>query len=752
MIRFLCPGIAVFLLFAPPSARAQTADAPSSGRSPFVPQIKFELLDKSFAIGGIEGDAVHEARFKITATTGGMRAGDGTFGEKMVGFRVPVPKIVEGGAGVFGVAGDDAPGAPRIVMTQPLTDENGVALGKVVSGMRLDVVQLAYAGATLPEEEREIEGAWNELDSSESWTEPRIRTLGEAQDVTYRMSFERAGKQVPIVGHKMKFGTSGIAGRLWRRDYGPDLDGDGAPDGDYIYANFVLPDSGHSALFGTLAPADVAHFTRWQPRFTRGKNGVYTADLTPRFDPRFVVDALLTELADTNAYGAEGGLNGENSPRVLQPRRLQLEKIGPPAPVNWDRTTVARLLRDIEKPRCAALLRGLYFGAHRTHALPTDAGWKLLVKAANASKPGSRRWFLLMSLRGFAGLRTENVPPEQGFAAYRALFDGADRAPKARTQTIVRAALADFVNTTPLGFGQYKLFATSGDNEATTAAWNAYSQSQNWPLKGAERADKPLWALKWNKVGITNDLARHIARQSETIQNASLDWRFAAASALSAGGQHAAAFELWKPLKNELGANDLDRLNIVYERLMQHAQWLSSTRGSPSGGKALQPSITAQEAEVLRRNLAQERTQKWNFGWAERLDVAPNAARMRIARQLLARPHDKMTESEIMRAIHSMFARAFEDGREPPANRSAANATGVLARGLLTRPAISRDNQWKARLLLAGLLERMERRAEASEVLAAPFGTPTKDETDLFERVQMARRAISSQTAATANG
>ena len=67
------------------------------GRSAFVPMLQLELLDKSFAIGGIEGDAAHEARFQITATMGGMRVGDGTWGEKMVGFRVPVPRIVRGG-------------------------------------------------------------------------------------------------------------------------------------------------------------------------------------------------------------------------------------------------------------------------------------------------------------------------------------------------------------------------------------------------------------------------------------------------------------------------------------------------------------------------------------------------------------------------------------------------------------------------------------------------------------------------------
>lgn len=742
MFRLICFGLAVFVLASPDFARAQTADL-ESGRSVFVPRLKFELIDKKFAIGGFEGDAAHEARFKITVTTGGMRAGDGTFGEKMVGFRVPIPQIIKGGAGLFGVAGDNSEGAPRVIMTQPLTDENGVALGKVVSGMRMDTVRLSYDGATLSKEEMEIESAWNELDDSESWTEQRVRALGKAHDVTYRMSFERAGEQVPIGGHKMEFGTSGMAGRLWRHDYGPDLDGDGQPDGEYIYANFVLPDSEQSALAGTLLPADIARFTRWQPRVTRGTNGVYTATLTPRFDSRFVVDALLTELADTNAYGAEGGLYTENSPRVLQPRTLQLEKSGPVAPAVWDRASVARLLRDIEKPRSAALLRGLYFGAHQAHALSVDAGWKLLTEATNAAKPQSRRWFLLMSLRGFAGLRTENVPPEQGFAAYRALFDSADKAPKARAQTIVRAALADFVNTTPLGFGQYKLFATSGDNAATAAAWNAYSQSQNWSSNSAERADKALWALKWNKVGITNDLARDIARQSETMKNAPLDWRFAAASALSSGGQQAAAFVLWSKIKTELGKNDLDHLNIVYESLMQHAQWLSSTRGNPRGGKALKPSMTTKKAEVLRRNLAQERTQRWGFGWAERLEMAPDGARMRIARQLLARPHDKMMEDEIMRATHSMFARAFEDESESSVNRGAANAMGVLARGLLARPDLPRERQWKARLLLASLLERLSRRSEAAEVLAPPFGTPAnEDETELLERVQNARRAL----------
>ncbi len=746
MMRFLGSGLAVFLLISPELARAQSAEAPSSGRSAFVPMLKLELLDETFAVGGIEGDAAHEARFSVTATTGGMRAGDGTWGEKMVGFRVPLPQIVEGGAGLLGVAGDNAPGAPRVIMTQPLTDENGVALGKVVSGMRLVNVKLAYPGATAMPEETEIRSAWNE--AGNAWSSSRILPLDKGYSVTYRMSFERDGQKLPIRGHKMKFSTSGLAGQLWRRDYGLDLDGDGAPDGDYIPANFKVPDSNEGVLSRTLFAPEFERLTRWQPSSTRGEAGAYTSRAVVRYDPRFVADSLGVYVYDDNAYEAFGNLEVSNEPRALQPRPLRLEKIGPAAPAVWNRATVVRLLRDIEKPRNAALLRGLYFGAHRPHALPVEEGRKLLQSATTQAKPASRRWFLLMSLRGFAGLRSGEANSRVGFDAYRVLFDAADKAPAAHSQTIVRAAVADFVNMASLGYDQYKLSNAPGDNAATIAAWKAYSQSQKWPQSSAERAAEPLWNLRWQKESLPIDLVLYIARQSANWKDAPLDWRFAAAGALSQGNQQRAAFALWSQLKDELGARDLDRLNIVYDRLMDHATWLGSTRGQPHGRKALQPDISWKEAEKRRRNLAQERTQRWDFGWAERLELAPDgAAQMRIARQLLARPRSVATRDELVRAVRAMFTSALAEGQDEfPIDNGAANTTGVLARGLLAQPNLPRERQWEARLLLATLLERLGRRPEAVKVLAPPFGAPpTKAEDDLLERVKQMRAALDTK-------
>ena len=741
MLRFLLWPCALCLLSCwPLRAQAQSG----AGRSPFVPMLKLELLDTSFAVGGIEGDAAHEARFKVTATTGGMRAGDGTWGERMVGFRVPLPQIVEGGAGIFGRAGDKAPGAPRVIMTQPLTDENGVARGKIVSGMRLVDVRLAYPNSTATGEESGIGSAWNE--AGNPWTQPRIVALDAANAITYRMSFERHGQNLPIRGHQMEFLTSGLAGQLWRRDYGLDLDRDGQPDGDYILANFVVPNSDVGVLAGTLEPAEFDRLTRWQPRVTQGKAGVYTSHVTPRYDPRFVVDSLRVHVWDNNAYETAGNLQATNGPRALQLRPQRLDAKGPTAPAVWDRATVARLLRDIEKPRSAALLRGLYFGAHRAHALPAKEGRALLANAAKGAKPGSRRWFLLMSLRGFAQLRSgETESAAAGFSAYRALFDLAAEAPKVGAQTIVRAAVADFVNTAPMGYDQYKLSDAKGDNATTIAAWKAYSQSQKWPRNSAERASEPLWNGKWED-GVPSDLVLYVARQSQSWQDAPLPWRFAAAGALSAGNQQRAAFALWSKLKTELGTNDLDRLNIVYERLMHHIGWLGSTRGQPNGAKALQPDLSWKEVESKRRNLAQEQTTRWNFGWAQRLEMAPDgSAKMRIARQLLARPNDKLTQSEIARAVRAMFTRALEGQDSGVGDKGAANATGVLARGLLARRGLTRQQQWETRLLLATLLKRLERRAEAVEVLAIPFGAPpTEKEDDLLERVQTARHAIAS--------
>lgn len=591
------------------SALAQKPIVPGeNGQSAFVPRLKIELLDSKFVIGAKAGDAAHEARFKITATTGGVRAGDGTFGERMVGYRVPPPQILSGAKGVYGK------GEPRVVMTQPVTNERGEAWGKVVSGVREVNVVLGYKGAS-EEENAEIESVWNQL-GSEAWKNPRFFPLQQNTPFSYRMSIKRGTQNLPIRNHLMEFATTGAAGCLWRADFGPDLDGDKRPDGDYLYQNFVGSGEDEAPLAGRLSLDDEERFFRWTPQETRGQNGVYASQLFVRFDPRFVIDTVRFGVSDWDAYTYTGSLNISFSPTDLEPQALKLEA-APLAPAVWDRRTVARYLAEIEKPRRAALLKALYFGARKPHAFPTSQGWKLLETAAKNAKPQSRRWFLLLALKGFAGLRLENQAPA-GLAAYRALFESAAQAPKNGAGHTVRQAVADFVNSVPIAFSQYELSDSKLATATTAGAWKAYSQSQSWPQNAAERAARPLWSLVWPHGGIPTKLVGEIVRQSKDWKNAPIEWRFEAASALDNNTQQKAALALWQSLKTDWGTNDLDRLSIVYDHLKN---------------------ASSQNYEARRRNLAQEWTQRSGRGWAQRLDLAPDdSARERIVRQLLKRP------------------------------------------------------------------------------------------------------------------
>src|SRR5258708_27995095 len=75
------------------------------------------------------------------------------------------------------------------------------------------------------------------------------------------------------------------------------------------------------------------------------------------------------------------------------------------APTTFDEDTVRRLIRTVEQGHNATTLKIAYFGRRTTHPFPTTEGFELLKEALVKEPAGSRRWFALQMVRGFAGFR-----------------------------------------------------------------------------------------------------------------------------------------------------------------------------------------------------------------------------------------------------------------------------------------------------------------------------------------------------------
>lgn len=169
----------------------------------------------------------------------------------------------------------------------------------------------------------------------------------------------------------------------------------------------------------------------------------------------------------------------------------------PVLPRVFDRTTVEDLLAHIDAPRNASTLKVGYFlrRGGGADALPVQEGFAMLSAAAAKEPVGTRRWFMLQSLRGFAAFRTPGVSADEGFAAYGAIFEHAKEAEKSSAVYPLRQAIAEFVGAVAGKFNGTGLGLTFQERtkHLLLAAWSAYLLALAMPLPGKSRAPEPPW-------------------------------------------------------------------------------------------------------------------------------------------------------------------------------------------------------------------------------------------------------------------
>ena len=178
-------------------------------------------------------------------------------------------------------------------------------------------------------------------------------------------------------------------------------------------------------------------------------------------------------------------------------------------PAAFDAAAVQTLLDRIERPREAMILKVVYFQRHSPRSLPAVDGFALLENAIAGAPPGSRRWFLLQNVRGYAAFRAPDVPVGNGLDAYRLIFARAADAAGGGAGYVLGESVTEFVAA--VGGRLSTLDRASGaDVKALLPqAWDAFFRRV--PEGERSRFDVP-WGLAAEATKANVELAQIVDR------------------------------------------------------------------------------------------------------------------------------------------------------------------------------------------------------------------------------------------------
>lgn len=204
----------------------------------------------------------------------------------------------------------------------------------------------------------------------------------------------------------------------------------------------------------------------------------------------------------------------------------------PQMPASFDRQTVEQLIANIDKPQNSSILKVGYFLRRGQPALPVSEGFGLLKAAAEKEPIGTRRWFLLQSLRGFAAFRVAEADTAEGFAAYDLIFTHAADAAKAKAQYPLRQAISEFVSVVSGKLRDLGLSTDERTRETLFKAWTAYAVALGGQEQTAgSQSVEPNWTAAIEATKATDAFLPYVEK---VLADASLSKNFGLLFAASA--------------------------------------------------------------------------------------------------------------------------------------------------------------------------------------------------------------------------
>ena len=182
----------------------------------------------------------------------------------------------------------------------------------------------------------------------------------------------------------------------------------------------------------------------------------------------------------------------------------------PEMPAVFDRATVERLVATIDQSRNDIVLKIGYFARHAPGGLPTVEGVALLNSGIDREPKASKRWFMMQEVRGFAGFHAGDVPTDEGFTAFQAIFDNARGAKAAGATYTVSKAVGDYVSDVPIRIALLGLGGDPRTRRVLLSAWRAACTES--PQAGVRARSLP-WGPAVDACGGTEEFEKVLDEQ-----------------------------------------------------------------------------------------------------------------------------------------------------------------------------------------------------------------------------------------------
>ncbi len=320
----------------------------------------------------------------------------------------------------------------------------------------------------------------------------------------------------------------------------------------------------------------------------------------------------------------------------------------PEFPRVYNREDVLQYINAIDRPYNASILKFGYFLRRRNLELPVDQGFLLLKAATKKETIGSKKWFYMQNVCGFAAFRVPDFDIDEGFSAYNILFDTSKDSIKSQSIYILRQSIDEYVSTVQGRLGDLGLQKDQRTKDTLTKAFSAYLV-----LLGAEgdkragNASEPPFveAIRATEIGdrIT-PIVEKVLADPEIPKNYNL---LKIAVNVLAPKQPAKALALLQQAKPLLPKNKLRDGNEILdlnEAGHFYTTWIDLLESNGRSAEAIA--------------IAQERVQLTNYGRARLLDlqeVAGNAADAQQTLSEIAAPTSD--ERDVLAAADALYKR-----------------------------------------------------------------------------------------------
>lgn len=426
------------------------------------------------------------------------------------------------------------------------------------------------------------------------------------------------------------------------------------------------------------------------------------------------------------AVGASAQEEAPTDPPVAGPT---LSNSRPVLSKTFDRAMVEDLLANVDAPRNASILKVGYFlrRGGGADALPVLEGFALLNAAAEKEPVGTRRWFLLQSLRGFAAFRTPGVAPSQGYEAYNVIFEYAAEAEHGNAVYPLRQAIAEYVGIVAGKFNGMGLTFGERTEKTLVAAWNANLLALAMPLPGKSRAPEPPWREAIQEAEVEKTflpLVEKMVADPAAPKNFTL---LSAAASVEAKEHPEKALDLLKkaqPLvprvQGKLDGNEADHLYGTWVDLLE-AQ------------KKLDDAVAVQQERI---DVLGDGQAKLLLLYREQGDVA------QVEKMLASLEKASSNEREVLLAATGLFALANE--QEKPDTKAGEQGARVLRNYLNSNRSREVEGELQARLLLGRFFMKQNKAEDAKGILTVPqnLNVPSPRAQGLLRTIEKLRQQL----------